>query len=272
MRLKSLLCGLSVFAFSALAQAQTAAYIRGATKPWGQSTNESAMNLAFGAGNWSDLTMAGGVGPFLAGSGYRFIYLEGSDATAIELNGYLTANRVQIEAFVNAGGNLLLNSAPNVGGNINFGFGGVTLTNAVFTRSVTAFDVTHPVFIGPATPVVTSYTGGWFGHAVVGGGLTSIIIGAPGDPGAGQTVLGEKSFGAGCVVFGGMTTDNFHLPQPQAHNLRANILTYGAAGCKALAPVQPVSVPVGGPFVHLLMVFGLAGLGAFIFRRRSFKA
>jgi hypothetical protein len=104
MHLKSMVWGLCLLLCSAWAQAQTAAYIRGASQPWGESTNEAAMDLAFGAGNWSNLTMAGGVAPFLSGSGYQFIFLEGGDETAVELNNYLTANRTQIEAFVSAGG------------------------------------------------------------------------------------------------------------------------------------------------------------------------
>ena len=61
MRLKSMVWGFCLLLCSVWAQAQTAAYIRGASQPWGESTNESAMDLAFGAGNWSNLTMSGGV-------------------------------------------------------------------------------------------------------------------------------------------------------------------------------------------------------------------
>lgn len=271
MRLKSMVGGLCLLLCSVWAQAQTAAYIRGASQPWGVSTNESAMDLAFGAGNWSNLTMAGGVAPFLPGSGYQFIFLEGGDETAVVLDNYLTANRTQIEAFVSAGGRLLLNSAPNEGGNIDFGFGGVTLTYPEHSGSVVAANASHPVFAGPLGPLTTSYTGSSFGHAVVGAAVTAIIIGAPGDGVAGQTVLGEKVFGSGCVMLGGMTTDNFHDPQPDAHNLRANILSYGAAGCQALAPAQAVPVPLGGAWVHLLMVAGLASLGALGLRQRPSK-
>ncbi len=270
MRLKSIVFGLCVLVFSALAQAQTAAYIRGATQPWDESTNESAMDMAFGAGNWSNLTMSGGAAPFLPASGYQFIFLEGGDDTALELNNYLTTNRTQIEAFVTAGGRLLLNSAPNEGGDINFGFGGVALTNGVSSGSVVAANAVHPVFVGPITPLVTSYTGGSFSHAVVGGGLSSIIVGAPGDSAAGQTVLGEKTFGSGCVLLGGMTTDNFHYPQPDAHNLRANILSYTARGCVAAAPVAaPTPVPLGGFWIQLLMSVGLMGSGLIGMRRRT---
>jgi hypothetical protein len=90
-------------------------YIRGATPPWSQTTNETAMNRVFGPYGWDDLRMAGGAGPFVTGTGddYDFIFLEGSDASANELNAYLTAHGAAIAAWVNAGGNLFLNSAPN---------------------------------------------------------------------------------------------------------------------------------------------------------------
>lgn len=104
--------------------AHAIAYIRGAAAPWGEATNETAMDTVFGAGGWDDLRMADGPAPFLPGSGHTFIFLEGSDFTANELNTYLTNHRAQIEAFVNAGGRLLLNSAPNEGSDIDFGFGG----------------------------------------------------------------------------------------------------------------------------------------------------
>ena len=271
--MKSVILGFVLAASAVLAQAQTAAYIRGATAPWGMSTNEAAMDLAFGAGNWSNLTMAGGAAPFLPGSGYRFIYLEGGDRTAIELDNFLTANRPQIEAFVNAGGNLLLNSAPNQGGNIDFGFGGVTLTYPAHSSSVDAAVPTHPIFVGPIGPLPTSFTGGLFGHAVMGPSVSAIIVGAPGDSVAGQTVLGEKRFGAGCVLLGGMTTDNYQSPQPDAHNLRANILSYGAANCAVpAAPTEAVPVPLGGLWVYWMMVVGLAGLGGMGLRKRFPKA
>lgn len=241
--------------------AHAVAYIRGATPPWGESTNEAAMDAVFGAGGWDDLRMADGPAPFLPGSGHTFIFLEGSDGTALELDAYLIANRAAIEAFVSAGGHLLLNSAPNQGGNIDFGFGGVTLIDGDNPAAVVAANPIHPVFIGPYTPVVTAYTGSSFGHATVsGGGLSPIIIGAVGDPSAGLTVLGEKVFGSGLVLLGGMTTDNFHNPQPEAANLRANIIAHAATG--AVAPPTVAAAPVPA-LSHGALVL-MAGLIAFL--------
>jgi hypothetical protein len=253
----------SIFATS-LANAD--AYIRGASAPWDRSTNEAAMDAAFGAGNWDDLRMADGAGPFAPGA-HTFIFLEGGDDTAIELSNFLAANKTAIENFVNGGGALLLNSAPNQGSNIDFGFGGVTLTYPSFTGTVTAVDATHPIFIGPFTPVVTDYTGGWFGHAIVGGGVTPLIIGAPGDDSAGETVLGEMAFGSGLVMFGGMTTDNYHSPQPEAANLLANIVTYTAAGGGGFVAAPALPIPSLSSW-SLVILAALMLLVGFRFRRR----
>ena len=150
----AILCAGSLMMLSTWANA--VAYIRGATAPWGETTNEAAMDAIFGAGGWDDLRMADGPGPFLPGAGHTFIFLEGGDDTANELNAYLTTYRTEIEAFVNAGGSLLLNSAPNEGGDIDYGFGGITLTYPASSSSVVADDAAHPVFSGPSTPVGTA--------------------------------------------------------------------------------------------------------------------
>ena len=72
--------------------------------------NETAMNTVFGAGGWTDLRMAAGAGPFQVGSGYTFIFVDGSDGTANELNTYLNTHRAVIEAWVQNGGRLLRNN------------------------------------------------------------------------------------------------------------------------------------------------------------------
>lgn len=252
----------------ACAYAADVAYMRGATAPWGQATNEAAMDAAFGAGNWDDLRMANGVGPFLPGSGYRFIFLEGGDDTAIELDNYLQANLSAIEAFVSGGGHLIINSAPNQGGNIDFGFGGVTLTNGLHSGTVEAANPTHSVFTGPLSVGVTTFSGSSFAHAVVGPGLSSILDSVDNHPG--EVVLGELNYGDGIVLFGGMTTSNFHSPQPDADNLRANIIYYAANGAYVSSPVSsPKKVPVNSPLA-LVILIGLMGLVA-LRARRSFS-
>jgi len=206
-------------------------YMRGSSPPWSSSSNETAMTSVFGAGNWSDLRFAGGAGPFAVGTGndYGYLFLDGSDGTAVEFSGYLTANRTAIDNWVTKGGRLILNSAPNVGGSFSMGFG-VTLTYsppATSINAVKAADAAHPVFNDPI-PTGTQFSGNSFAHArVSGAGLKSIIVSTVGD----QIALAEKLVGGGCVLFGGMTTSNFHSPQPQGEQLRANIVRY-AFNCR----------------------------------------
>lgn len=261
MRALSIFFAVAVCLASSLANG--AAYIRGASAPWGENTNETAMDTVFGAGGWDDLRMADGAAPFTSGA-HDFIFLEGGDETANELSAYLSTYRTEIETFVSSGGALLLNAAPNQGGDIDYGFGGVTLTYPAFTNSVVAASAGHPVFNGPFTPVVTAYSANFFGHAVVGNGLSPIIIGAPGDGNEGETVLGERGFGSGLVVLGGMTTDNFHDPEPEAANQRANIIAYTAAGGDL--NLEPEVVPAT-PAWSLAMLLALMLLAVALRRR-----
>ena len=93
----------------------------------------------------------------------------------------------------------------------------------------------HPVFNGPFTPITTSFTGGSFSHASVhGGGISPILLDDTGD-----ASLAELRWGLGAAPFGGMTTDNFHQPQPEAANLRANILAYAASFIPPITIVEP---------------------------------
>lgn len=276
MKLKhSLLWAVASLAFSAAtAVAADYAYIRGDSAPWDSTTNEAEMDQAFGAGNWDDLRMTGGAGPFLPAAGYKAIFLEGSNKSANELDAYLSANRPNIEAFVRGGGCLFLNSAPNEGGDIDFGFGGVTLKyeNASITgaANVIASDPAHPIFAGPATPVGTAFSGNWFSHAfIVGADVTPLIIAAPGEPVEGETVLGEMVFGSGMVLFGGLTTTKFHTPLPEASNLRANILSHvGACQVTPPAPVEVTAVPTLNELGLMLLGLAAAGLGAAGLQRR----
>jgi hypothetical protein len=103
-------------------------YLRSsAGAPWGQNGNETALNTVFGAGNWKDYRYETVNIASLLSNSTKFIFMEGGDGTANEMKSFLTANLPAIESWVSSGGALFLNAAPNEGGNMNFGFGGVTL-------------------------------------------------------------------------------------------------------------------------------------------------
>lgn len=198
------------------------------SEPWGSTSNPDAMNANFGVDGWQLVYNEDVVPADIFNSSTCFVWLEGSDQLADELETFLTANLSTIEDWVSNGGHLLLNAAPNEGDGMSYGFGDFNLVYPNFADAVTAVDPTHPIFVGPFTPVSTTYTGTSFAHAyITGTGGTNLLT----DDGTGFPVLVEYPYGSGDVMFGGMTTDNFHAPMPDAANFLANIVAY--LGCAA---------------------------------------
>ncbi len=197
-------------------------YIRD-SDPWGTANNTQAMNAVFGVANYTTLNYAGAIPAVVFAPGTQFVFLEGADGNALALNTYITANITLIENWVSAGGRLFINSAPNQGGNMNWGFGGVVLNYNNPQGAVNVINPLHPIEVGPFLPTGLNFTGGSYSHAhITGGGTTAII------QGGGFNVLTEKSWGTGLVLFGGITSPNFHAPLPNAQNLWQNIINYCA--------------------------------------------
>jgi hypothetical protein len=227
-----------------------------ASEPWGEETNDEAMTQVFGD-SWEEeyfqtvntSTEAGG----LFASSVRFIYLDGGDSGADELEAFLAAHEAALKAFTDRGGRLFLNAAPNEGDGMSYdGRQIVYGSGSEATETAHAADPSHPIFTGPYTPVATTYTGNSFGHALVTGpGLTSLIVGddedvqgaigaAAADPT--RIVLAEYRSCTGMTLIGGMTTHNFHDPEAEAANLRANIISYAAnATIDSCAPTSASS-------------------------------
>lgn len=205
------------------------AYIRSNVgSPWGSSANEQAMDMVFGAGAWDDLRFETVNVASLFSPTYTFIYMEGSDSNALELQTFLMANQGALETWVNAGGTLFLNAGPNEGGVQDWGFGGIQLIYPDFPVDPgMPADPTHPIFNGPFLPIAPTWTGSSYAHAsVTGTGLIPLVVDADG----GNPNLGELDWGSGRIMFGGFTTSNFWTPELESLNLRANIIAYLAAG------------------------------------------
>ena len=210
---------------SSSAQAAAPAYVRSTVgAPWDSTENEAAMDLVFSAGTWDDLRYETVDPDELFSPAYNFIYLEGGDDNASELEAFLGANQMALEAWVGGGGGLFINAAPNEGGDQDWGFGGVTLTYPDVTADpVAVADFLHPAINGPYLPWAISYTGDSVGHATLAGpALVDLLVDADG----GDPHLAELTGEGGRVILGGLTTSNFWDPEPEARNQRANVIAY----------------------------------------------
>ncbi|MFN3939655.1 MAG: CARDB domain-containing protein, partial [Chitinophagales bacterium] len=198
--------------------------VYGGYEPWYTTTNSEAMNTVFGAGEWTQGYIESVDVDAVFGTSSCFIWLEGGDAMANELESFLNANMTAIQNCVASGGHLFINSAPNEGDGMSLGFGGVELYYGWYAYSASPADPGHPIFDGPFTPVGSSWTGSSFSHAKVIDGDTYAVIMDAFSPES--ILLAEKGWGAGVVMFGGMTPNYFHSPSTEAANLRANIIAY----------------------------------------------
>jgi hypothetical protein len=242
----------AIFGWVSQVQAATIVYMTGTSDPWGVSPSnpgspDSAMNQAFGAGNW-DKRYGFDISVF-AGS-YDFVYLDGGNGTSSQFDSFFSASTVAaLETFVTGGGRLLVNAARWTAGDLNLGFG-MTLRGDQF--SATGMLAVDPNGALSANGAGTSWTANDFSHDTVSGGLINYIVGTEG------AVLAGGSYGLGFYLAGGITSPRFH--SIGGNELRANILNYAAN-------VSAVPLPAALPLY--MAALGLAGLAA---RRRKNKA
>lgn len=234
-----------------------AAFVRSTTgHPWGSFglnnfANLNSMDVIFGAGQWSDLRYETVNVPNMLNQ-HTFIYLEGGDNNAQELNTFLATNLSQLEAWVSAGNRLLINAAPNEGGNINLGFGGVTLVydgGSTLSNDAIPFNPAHPVFDGINT---NYFTGNYMGHSLITPTNMTSMLRSAGN--ANNIMLSEKDWGDGKIVFGGLTLPWYEMmdspwgPQPDLTNFGRNILEYAASG-DLECPPDCAGVPGGEAYI-----------------------
>jgi hypothetical protein len=228
--------------------------------PWGVSENEQQMDRVFGPGAWVDARYETvDVAALFAQP--DFIFMEGSDETSDELEDFLAAHEQAIADFVNGGGVIFINAAPNEGDGMSFGFGVSLVGPGLFCAvDCNAVDPAHPIFAGPFTPVGTSFSGNQFSHAAVTGPATPLITNTE----SGDVLLAELRVGRGTALFGGMSTPNFHLPEDEARNLRGNIIAYGLARLRgdATLALAPATAENPASTTHTVVAHAENALGA----------
>lgn len=256
---KFLISAATVLAVSAGAAQATPYYLTSTVgQPWNSSSNIDAMNDVFGAGAWTqgefetvDVTAMLGAA--------EFIYLDGSDGGADELEAFLTSNSAVLTSYVSAGGSVFINSAPNEGDGMAFLLGASLDATGNCRSDCDIVDPGHAIATGPFTPTATSFSGTSFSHGFVTGADTALIV----DDTTGDVLLGETAWGDGLALFGSMTTVNWHDPADESASLLRNILVYGAnagsivslEGGESVVPV-PAALPLLGT---ALLALGWAG-------------
>jgi hypothetical protein len=208
-------------------------YVRSNTNlPWGQTTNESALDSVFGAGNWTTLyyeTLDTVSLANLLSSSTQFIFLEGGDSSYSAFATFMQTNGSSLTTWLYSGGRLLSMSAPNdpLNGATLYLADNIVLHADAFygsaASSASAIDISNPIFWGPNSTAF-DFTGDFFSHGYFTGPQVAPLMLSN----LSEVVLGQDQLGSGLQVFGGMTTDNFHLPQPAAHALLENIIYYTA--------------------------------------------
>lgn len=241
---------LAMVVTASVAEAGAVGYMSTTGEPYGFNGNTAAMNGAFGSGSWNRLNFSTGASAL--SSSYDFLYLDGSGGSYSTFATFVNSNRTALETYVSNGGKLFINSAlPNLTGPLNLGFG-VTLTQSVSANGFA--NGTHPIFDAGTG---TSWTGSSFSSGAVSGtGLTTIIKDS-----LNKSLLAEKNYGSGRVMFGGMTMAFFGQHANWSNTtdeLAINILKYGASPLPSPSPVpEPTSIAAWG-----------LGLAAYALRRR----
>jgi len=217
--------------------ANTVGYITGISQPWGRNDNIAAMNQVFGSGHWDQLTWGTGTGA-LTSHQYDFLFVDGGNGQSSDFNEWVDSNRSSLESFVSAGSSLFLNAARWDQPDLDLGFG-VTLYPAynVQGHSTAAAQATSMID-GPFGATGTDWSGDWFSHDSLSGAIGTPYLVAEDS----SVSLAGKPYGAGFVMFGGITAPYYQQPQPESYALRANMIDF--AYSQTAAP-EPSSLVLG---------------------------
>ncbi|UCD74186.1 MAG: hypothetical protein JSV91_10390 [Phycisphaerales bacterium] len=202
------------------------AYVSGTGgEPWGMNGNVNAMNDVFGVGNWTRYDFPTAVGAGLWDN--SFILMDGGDGATDEFDAFVNANRADMEAWVAAGGRLIIGRASWGGQNgLDLGFG-VNIYNDMASDLGHAFDTSHPVYDGPYGFTGADFDGDYLAHDHLTGDFTPLMYG---DGGTDHVLLAEKAYGAGHAIFHGLTLPFFgehDLWSPNCDEFHRNLLYYG---------------------------------------------
>src|SRR5262249_26864926 len=143
-------------------------------EPWGQETNEDAMDNVFGVGLWiTDYYETINTNAVL-NSSVEFIFMEGGDSSYSAFKDFIQNHGDDLYTWVRNGGLLLIMAAPNDPLNsVSLILpDNITLSADAFYESAAssayATDISNPIFSGP-NPTAYNFTGNFFSHGYFSG-------------------------------------------------------------------------------------------------------
>jgi hypothetical protein len=200
-----------------------------AAQPWGQATNEDAMDNVFTAANWATLYYEDVDPNVLLVSSTKFIFMEGGDSSYAAFAYFIQHYGTTLYTWIANGGRLVIMSAPNdplVGATLvlpdNIVLNSDPFYGSASSRGHSTED-TNPIYSHPNS-TSTTIDGDFVSHGYFTSAQSTIHSLMKNE--FGEIILGLDRIGSGLMVFGGLTTDNFQTPQPDALALLENILTY----------------------------------------------
>jgi hypothetical protein len=245
---------------SAAASAQNVVYLTASKDehPWGSETVEKDFDVVFGEKAWTHGTFDDGEGAYLNSEKTSLLVIEGGDWMAEGMAKYLQSHGDEIGKFVESGGSIIINAAPNVGTTIDLGKD-LQIGYPSYSWGAKMADPESELFHGKFGEV-KDLSSTYAAHAEVKWsdelGFKSVLYGDDG-----QTILAGGSFGKGHAYIGGLT-----IPYSEAYSENAESWTafnrnllYSAANFRNGA--APVPEPAS------MAVLGLGALG--MLRRRK---
>ncbi|CAN5498171.1 hypothetical protein BH11ARM2_BH11ARM2_30850 [soil metagenome] len=260
------------------AAAQNVAYLSASrdSGPWGSQTYKEDFNKVFGEKGWTESTFEKSDDSLFDPGKTNLLVIEGGDWMADQMAEYINKNEDRLAKFVYEGGHLIINAAPNTGGDIAMFGGAVGLhygwgdgdkrekDGGSFNFTATPNDYSHPIFNGPFGQV-KQLDGNYAGHATVWdktGLFQPLLTGENGG-----TMLAQAQFGKGTAFIGGLTTpwtEAYWGSSDQWHTFNQNFLAY-SAGDKFVPVTNAVPEPTSMAFIGL-------GALALVRRRKARKS
>lgn len=182
-------------------------------QPWGQDQDAQNFSAVFGPSGFAFYSSFAAADPTdIFSAANHFVMVEGGAGSDASFQVWLTANQTAILSWVAAGNVLLLQSAGWDAG--TYGIGPDQLVQDWYVNASNCGTLTA-AGSQLVTGVPTTQCGDYLAHDYVGGsGFIPLMTGSN----TGATILAEASYGAGDILYSGLTDSEWHSDGPGLMN------------------------------------------------------